>query len=46
LNGSSFDTVAPREYLGGSTAANAPATVLQCNPVRLLISRIETPSTR
>jgi hypothetical protein len=40
LNGSSFDRTAVREYLGGADAANARRTVLRCNPVRLLISRI------
>src|SRR3954464_4333407 len=44
--GSSFDTADGREYLGGATAVNARRTVLRCNPVRLLISRIDSRSTR
>src|SRR4051794_18900927 len=44
--GSSFDTADDREYLGGDSAANARRTVLRCNPVRLLISRIDNRSTR
>ena len=43
LNGSSFDPAAGREYFGGASAANALRIVLRCNPVRLLISRIDSP---
>jgi len=48
LNGSTFDTAGDpeRAYLGGVEAANARRTVLRCNPVRLLISRIDSRSTR
>src|SRR3954470_3284324 len=46
LNGSSFDTVGAREYLGGVSNANARRTVLRCSPVRRLISRIDNRSTR
>ena len=41
LNGSTFDPPAAREYRGGSAAASARRTVLRCNPVRRLISRID-----
>src|SRR3954447_10756416 len=45
-NRSSLDTAEGRTYLGGVSAANARRIVLRCNPVRLLISRIDSRSTR
>ena len=45
-NGSSFDTAAGREYAGGVSAVNARRIVLRCSPVRSLISRIDSRSTR
>jgi hypothetical protein len=46
LNGSSFDAAGGLEYFGGACAANARRTVLRCRPVRRLISRIDSRSTR
>jgi hypothetical protein len=42
----SFDTPGALEYVGGVSAANARRIVLRCSPVRVLISRIDSRSTR
>src|ERR687888_827970 len=46
VNGSSLEAAGALAYFGGVSAANARRTVLRCSPVRRLISRIDSRSTR
>jgi len=46
LNGSSFDGVRERSYVGGACERSATLIVLRASPVRRINSLMETPRTK